>query len=381
MDMICPQCKTACIKFGFFNCRCQRYRCNSCGKTFSDIPYRPLGRLKTPLKKATRIINLLVEGMGVRATARITKTHPNTIQAVLEVAGSKSAFLLDKMVREVNFPFVQVDEMFCFVGCKEKNNVTKDPERGRQSIFLGVDADSKFIINWIIGKRTSCTIEKYMQDLKLRVARPFQLSTDGYELFEDEVKWAFYGEAAYGQVSKKFIHPKARDSNTAEGRYEPSRVKTIYKRQVFGPVRFDKISTSYIDRTHLSLRLFNRRLTRLTLGFSKKLEHLKNSVALSVAHYNFCRVHKSLQGETPAMAARLTDHVWSIAELLTESGQIGSEKWICPLLERTVSPPIKNSSKRHNTSMNVPFCKNFHESELVTTIDHDSREQPQPQLA
>jgi IS1 family transposase len=193
----------------------------------------------------------------------------------------------------------------------------------------------------MIGKRTSCTIEKYMQDLKLRVARPFQLSTDGYELFEDEVKWAFYGEAAYGQVSKKFIHPKARDSNTAEGRYEPSRVKTIYKRQVFGPVRFDKISTSYIDRTHLNLRLFNRRLTRLTLGFSKKLEHLKNSVALSIAHYNFCRVHKSLRGETPAMAARLTDHVWSIAELLTESGQIGSEKWICPLLERTVSPPIK----------------------------------------
>src|SRR5271163_746119 len=105
-------------------------------------------------------------------------------------------------------------------------------------------------------------------------------------------------------------------------------------------------------------RLFNRRLTRLTLGFSKKLEHLKNSVALSIAQYNLCRVHKSLQGETPAMAARLTDHVWSIAELLTESGQIGSERWICPLLERTVSPPIKNSPKRHNIAMNV---QKFHE--------------------
>jgi hypothetical protein len=170
------------------NCETQfgRFHFVECAKTFSDISHRPLGRLKTPLKKATRIINLLVGGMGVRATARITKTHPNTIQAVLEVAGSKSAFLLDRMVREVNFPFVQVDEMFCFVGCKEKNNLTGDPERGRQSIFLGVDVDSKFIINWMIGKRTFCTIEKYMQDLKLR-ARPFQLSTDGYELFEDEV--------------------------------------------------------------------------------------------------------------------------------------------------------------------------------------------------
>jgi hypothetical protein len=124
--------------------------------------------------------------------------------------------------------------------------------------------------------------------------------------------------------------------------------------------------------------LFNRRLTRLTLGFSKKLEHLKNSVALSLAHYNFCRVHHSLQGETPAMAARLTDHVWSIAELLTESGQIGSERWICPLLERTVSPPMKNSSKRHNIAVNVP---NFHETVFVNTIDHDSREQPQSKFA
>jgi transposase-like protein/IS1 family transposase len=193
-----------CKKSGFFGRgeRCQRYRCNSCGKTFSDISHRPLGRLKTRLSKATQIINLLVEGTGMRATARLTKKHPNTIQAVLEVAGSKSAFLLDKLVREVNFPFVQVDEMFCFVGCKEKNNLAKDPERGRQSIFLGVDADSKFIINWMIGKRTSCTIERYMQDLRLRVARPFQLSTDGYELFEDEVRWAFYGEVGYGQVSK-----------------------------------------------------------------------------------------------------------------------------------------------------------------------------------
>jgi transposase-like protein len=118
--MICPRCKTECKKFGFFNGRCQRYRCNSCRKTFSDIPYRPLGRLKTPFRKATRIVNLLVEGMGMLATARLTKTHSNTVQAILEVAGSKSAFLMDRLVREVNFPFVQVDEMFCFVGCKEK---------------------------------------------------------------------------------------------------------------------------------------------------------------------------------------------------------------------------------------------------------------------
>jgi transposase-like protein/IS1 family transposase len=337
--MICPHCKIGCKKCGFFGRgeRCQRYRCNSCGGKFSDISHRPLARLKTPLLKATQIVNLLVEGMGIRATARLMHVHQNTVQAILGVAGSKCAFFLDKSVCRITFPFVQVDEFFCFVGCKEKNNWTKDPERGRQSIFLGVDANSKFIINWVIGKRDSCTIGKYMQDLKLRVKQPFQLTTDGYELFEDEVKWAFYGEDVhYGQVSKKFIHP--RHIETAEGRYEPSRVGRIFKRAVFGLPWWHRISTSYIDRTHLSLRLFNRRFTRLTLGFSKKLDYLKHSVALSVAHFNFCRVHASLKGQTPAMAAGLSNHIWSIAELLTYSGQVGSERWFCPLPEPTSSP-------------------------------------------
>jgi IS1 family transposase len=205
------------------------------------------------LWKAVKIVNLLVEGVGIRAVERLTHSHKNTVQAVLEVAGSKCAFFLDQRVRHQTFPFVQVDELFCFVGCKEKNNRADDPERGRQSIFLGVDADSKFIINWLIGKRNSHTIEKYMQDLKIRVKTPFQLTTDGFELFEDEVKWAFFGQIHYGQVTKKFVHPKG--SKTAEGRYEPSRVGKIYKRAVFGCPWFHKISTSYIDRTHLSLRL------------------------------------------------------------------------------------------------------------------------------
>jgi len=121
----------------------------------------------------------------------------------------------------------------------------------------------------------------------------------------------------------------------------PSRVGKIFKRAVFGFPWLHRISTSYIDRTHLSLRLFNRRFTRLTLGYSKKLDYLKHSVALSVAHFNFCRVHASLKGQTPAMAAGLSDHVWSIVELLTYSGEVGSEQWLWPLHEKTVSPPIQ----------------------------------------
>lgn len=319
--MICSNCKLECIKFGFLpKQHTQRYRCRRCGKLFADFLSRPLGVLRTPLDKAIRIVELSVEGVGIRAIERLTNTHRDTVTRVLKLAGSKGACLMDRRVRNNTFPFVQVDELFCFVGCKEKNNQNSDIERGRQSVFLGVDAESKFIINWMIGKRDSVTIEKYMQDLKLRVKTPFQLTTDGYELFEDEVKWAFYGEAHYGQVTKKFIHPKG--SKTAEGRYEPSRVGKIYKRAVFGAPWLHKISTSYIDRTHLSLRHFNRRFTRLTLGYSRKLANLKYSVALFVAHFNFCRVHSALRKQTPAMAAGLTDHVWSVAELLTEAGNI-----------------------------------------------------------
>lgn len=339
--MNCPQCKQECVNFGFFGPgqRWRRYRCNSCGQGYTDYPHGPLGRCCIPLSRIVNITNLSVEGVGINAIARLTKTNKNTVQRVLEKAGSKCAFFLDQRVRNVTFPFVQVDELFCFVGCKEKNNRLEDPERGRQSIFLGVDAESKFIINWMVGKRTSPTIEKYMRDLKLRVKTPFQLTTDGYELFEDEVKWVFYGDVHYGQVTKKFVHPKG--SKSAEGRYEPSRVGKIYKRAVFGAPWLHKISTSYVDRTHLSLRLFNRRFSRLTLGFSKTLQNLKYSVALFIAHFDFCRVHGTLQGQTPAMAAGLTDHVWSIAELLTESGQVGAEKWICPLSHRTIAPSLR----------------------------------------
>jgi transposase-like protein len=138
LDMICPHCKTECKKFGFFNRgdRCPRYHCDSCGKTFSDIPYRPLGRIKTPFGRVTQIINHLVEGVGMLATARLTHVHKNTVQSILEVAGSKCAFFLDHSVRQVTFPFVQVDEFFCFVGCKEKTIGRKTRSGDGNPFFL-----------------------------------------------------------------------------------------------------------------------------------------------------------------------------------------------------------------------------------------------------
>ena len=278
------------------------------------MPERPLDSLRVPLDTAVNIVNMLAEGVGVRAAARLANVHPDTVLAILEVVGAKCAYFLDKTVRDWPFQFVQVDELFCFVRCKEAQNTEERRDIGTQYVFLGVDADSKFIINYTIGKRDAVTCQQYMQDLKQRVRGAFQLSTDGLEYYRPEVYYTFLNQLHFAQVIKQYANPKEEEINP-ERRYSPSQCISIRRRRVCGNPAPDQISTSYVERTNLSVRLFNRRFTRLTLGFSKKLANLKYSVALLVAHFNFCRRH-SAHGKTPAQAAGFTDHAWTIRELL-----------------------------------------------------------------
>ena len=259
---------------------------------------------------------MLVEGIGVRAVERLTGVHRDTVLNVLEVAGRKCARLMDAKVRNHPFQFVEVDELFSFVWCKEKNNEGHNRSRGDQYTFMGVDAETKFIINAVVGKRDSVTAQEYVQDLQKRVKVPFQLTTDGFKSYPAEVYYAFLEEIHYAQLIKEYACPL--EFLNAERRYSPPECIGAHKRVHCGTPSPDKISTSYVERTNLSVRLFNRRFTRLTLGYSKKLANLKHSVALLVAHFNFCRVH-SAHGMTPAMAAGLVDHVWTIQELLDEA--------------------------------------------------------------
>jgi transposase-like protein/IS1 family transposase len=315
----CHNCKCECKKFGFFGPqRIQRYRCKQCGKAFSDIPERPFDALRLPPDKAAQVVHMLVEGVGVRATARLSGVHRDTVLAVLEVAGQKCARLLDQRVRDVPFQFVQCDELFCFVGCKEKNNTEKRRNIGDQYVYLGVDAASKFIINYAIGKRDGVTTQTYMRDLQKRVKAPFQLTTDGLHYYQQEVRYTFLDEIHYAQLVKTYGSPE--DTLIAERRYSPPECIGIKTKIRCGNPCPDQISTSYVERTNLSVRLFNRRFTRLTLGYSKKLANLKHSVALLIAHFNFCRKH-SAHGQTPALAAGLANHVWTIEELLSNNAQ------------------------------------------------------------
>ncbi|MGO8928395.1 MAG: transposase [Limisphaerales bacterium] len=313
--MVCHNCKCECKKFGFHK-GFQRYRCRDCGRTFSDIPERPLDSLRLPFDKAVQIVHLLVEGVGIRAIERLTGVHRDTVLNVLEVAGQKCARLMDERVRNVPFESVQVDELFAFVWCKEKQNLAHWRNRGDQYTFLGVDAKTKFILNFVVGKRDAVTAQEYMQDLKKRVKAPFQLTTDGFGAYPTEVYYTFQNQIHFAQLIKEYACPE--EIMIGQRRYSPPECIGARTEVRCGNPSPDQISTSYVERTNLSVRLFNRRFTRLTLGYSKKLANLKLSVALLIAHFNFCRVH-SAHGQTPAMAAGLANHVWTIPELLDEA--------------------------------------------------------------
>ncbi len=192
-------------------------------------------------------------------------------------------------------------------------NLTNDNERGDQYLFLALDAQTKLIVSHIIGKRDSGNALLFMQDVKRKITGNFQLTTDAFQPYRNVVKHTFGNEIDFAQLIKLYASPT--DGERGERRYSPSQcIGTRILKRSGNPDRA-RISTSYIERANLSVRLFNRRFTRLTLGYSKKIEYLRYSAALFIAHYNFCRVHSTLK-KTPAMAAGLTNRVWTIKELL-----------------------------------------------------------------
>jgi transposase-like protein/IS1 family transposase len=308
------------FKFGFNPQGLQRYRCKYCGKTFSDIPRRPLDDLRVAPEKAFQVVNLLAEGVGIRACERLTQLNRHTVLAILETAGQKCGRLLDAKVRGLKVEQVEIDELWAFVGCKQANVVHPlyDDNRGDQYTYLAVDRDSKLMISHLIGKRHKDNCKIFLQDLKDRVDGRFQLSSDGFNAYiggegsTGAVERIFGDEIDYGTEVKIFGRNREVDGLR---KYSPPECIAVRRRARIGNPKRNMICTSHAERANLSVRLFNRRFTRLTLGYSKKLANHKHAVALFVAHFNYCRKH-SARGQTPAMAAGLTDHVWSVRELL-----------------------------------------------------------------
>lgn len=269
--------------------------------------------LKPEKKKS--VIACLVEGLSIRATERLTSVHRDTILRNLVQVGERCQEVLSTHIHDVDCDSIQMDEIWTFVFKKQKQLTTQDkmttPEKGDQYVFVAMDADSKLVINHLIGKRDRWTTHKFIQDLSSRLNgnRP-QITSDGFEAYAEAIDSTFGNNVDYAQLLKDYVAQRP-----GRGRYSPPKVSKITKKTIQGNPHKGNISTSYVERQNLTMRMQMRRFTRLTNAFSKKLRNLEAAVALHFAHYNFCRVHQSLR-VTPAMAAGLTDHIWELDELL-----------------------------------------------------------------
>ena len=315
--MTCIRCQhTTCVKAGSFGKRrIQRWKCTSCKNRFSE-PHAKLTRdtFTSRPEAAIRALHCLLEGCSIRSTERLSGLNRNTIMRLLILAGEGAARLMDAKVRRLQSRYLQLDEIWTFVGKKDRNVRRGDsPEFGSQWVYVAIDAETKLIASYFVGQRLQRDTRKFLNDLYYRIEGDTQITTDGLHHYRESVPECLGPEVHFAQVTKMFGDYGQFDSPDA--RYSPPRISGVISKVRQGDPDTEHISTSFVERQNLTMRMAMRRFTRLTNGFSKKLSHLKAAVALHFAYYNFCRVHASLR-VTPAMEAGLTDHVWSIAELL-----------------------------------------------------------------
>jgi IS1 family transposase len=258
------------------------------------------------------IISALTEGVSIRSAERLTGSHRDTIMRLGVRVGVGCSRLHDRKMHSLQVNRIELDEIWSFVGKKQRQMAPGDDPatRGDQYVFTALSASSKAILSYRVGKRTSDAAEAFLADLRERVLGNPEISSDAFYGYELAVRRTFGAAVSYGQIVKKV----AGDPSTeASRRYSPAVVVAVKKYPISGTP--EKICTSYVERSNLTLRMASRRFTRLTNGFSKKLENHAAAVSLFVAHYNFCRVHETTR-MTPAMGLGITDHAWSISELI-----------------------------------------------------------------
>ena len=311
-SMTCHNCRTQCKKFGRDRKGNQRFRCCQCLKTYSDRPER-LDGTYLPTQKITDILRLLVEGMAVRSIERITGAHRDTILNVLILVGERCERLLERRVHGLPVRDVECDEIWGFVGCKEKRNQAGNPALGDAYCFVAIERTSKLVLAWHLGKRSPLDTLFFIDKLDEATRGQFQATTDGWKSYPDAVLRCLGERVSYSQLIKVY-GPSADE----EHRYSPPEVIEAIAKPVCGDPDPARICTSHVERQNLSIRMGMRRMTRLTNAFSKKWENLKAAYALWFAFYNFVRIHQTLRC-TPAMQAGVADHVWALEELLEET--------------------------------------------------------------
>lgn len=311
----CNTCNVDCQRFGRHRNGLRRFRCPVCHKTYTEAHQRTLGGMYVRQDRAELALQLLLEGNSISATERITNLDKNTIMRLLVRAGERCKNLMDSRMRNLHLQHIQIDEIWTYVQ-KKRARVRKgdSPEVGDQWVFVAIDGDTKLIPSFYVGKRHREDTREFLWDLYNRIDGKTQITTDGLHHYTEGVPDAFGLDVDFAQLVKLFGDYGQFDR--PEARYSPPRIAEVISKIRSGDPDPDHISTSYVERQNLTMRMAIRRFTRLTNAFSKKLANLKAAVALHFAYYNFCRVHSSIR-VTPAMEAGITDHIWTIAELLS----------------------------------------------------------------
>jgi IS1 family transposase len=263
-------------------------------------------------QKRAQILALMAEGNSIRSITRITGCSKNTVTKFLVDAGQAVAEYQDKVMRNLSCKRLQCDEIWAFCYAKQKNvEKAKAAPEGAGDIWtwVALDADTKLIPSWVVGGRDAEYAHEFMQDLSERLDSRVQLTTDGHKAYIEAVEGAFGANIDYSQLVK--IYGAAPETRKV---YSPARFVTAKKEKITGNPDMDHASTSHVERQNLTMRMANRRMTRLTNGFSKKFENHCHAMALYFMNYNFVRIHQTLR-VTPAMAAGVTDKLWSYEDV------------------------------------------------------------------
>lgn len=266
--------------------------------------------------KRTQILAMLIEGNSIASTCRITGAAKNTVLKLLAEVGAACAAYQDRVMRKLPCKRVQVDEIWSFVGMKAKQVPAE--RRGEFGIgdvytWTAIDADTKLIPCWHVGTRGVESAIPFIKDLAARMGNRIQLTSDGYRAYVSAVERAFEFEIDYAQLVK--LYGNEGQSREDQRRYSPAECRGTQVNVVSGNPDIEHVSTSFVERSNLTMRMHMRRFTRLTNAFSKKIENHMHAVSLHFMFYNFCRIHKTLR-VTPAMEAGLTDHAWDVQEIV-----------------------------------------------------------------
>jgi IS1 family transposase len=278
------------------------------------------------IEERTAIIRCLIEGNSIRSTARITGAARNTISTLLVALGKATSEYQDRVLRNLTATRIECDEIWSFCYAKAKNvPVEHQGELGYGDVWTwtAIDPDSKLVPTWLVGMRDTPDAMAFIADLGARLANRVQITTDGHYPYTEAIEREFGQDVDYAQLIKQYGVEASEDASPTARRYSPNKVTGQEVRIIRGNPDPDLISTSYVERNNLTMRMSMRRFTRLTNGFSKKVENHAAMVSLHFMAYNFAKPHGALgRNRTPAMAAGVADHVWTVQEI---AGLLGNE--------------------------------------------------------